>query len=90
MPTHLVHLWPPLFQFEGLDADIAGERYGASIPIAKAMDPHGGVLLAYEMNGKPLSRDHGFPVRPGKGGLQRVLKSVRGLWSIPCVGWDQA
>lgn len=39
------------------------EAYGASIPIAKALDPRGDVLLAYEMNGKPLPPDHGFPVR---------------------------
>ncbi|GAM83848.1 hypothetical protein ANO11243_018380 [Dothideomycetidae sp. 11243] len=39
------------------------EAYGASIPIEKATDRRGDVLLAYEMNGKPLSRDHGFPLR---------------------------
>ncbi|CAM1508567.1 Fc.00g054150.m01.CDS01 [Cosmosporella sp. VM-42] len=44
-------------QFSGLEA------YGASIPIKKAIDPQGDVLLAYSMNGKPLPRDHGFPLR---------------------------
>eukprot|EP00842_Homolaphlyctis_polyrhiza_P002854 jgi/Hompol1/356/HPOL_003107-RA len=39
------------------------EGYGASIPIEKAIDPRGDVLLAYEMNGEPIPRDHGFPVR---------------------------
>jgi sulfite oxidase len=37
--------------------------YGASIPIQKANDPNGDVLLAYEMNGVPIPIDHGFPVR---------------------------
>lgn len=44
-------------QFSGLEA------YGASIPIKKAIDPEGDVLLAYSMNGKPLPPDHGFPLR---------------------------
>ncbi|KAK3689548.1 Oxidoreductase, molybdopterin-binding domain-containing protein [Podospora appendiculata] len=44
-------------QFTGLEA------YGASIPLAKAVDPHGDVLLAFKMNGSPLPPDHGFPLR---------------------------
>ena len=44
-------------QFEGADG------YGASVPIEKALDERGDVLLAYQMNGEPLLRDHGFPVR---------------------------
>ena len=39
------------------------EAYGASIPIQKAVDKLGDVLLAYEMNGRPLAPDHGYPVR---------------------------
>jgi sulfite oxidase len=42
-------------QFEGADCDPnTGTRYGASIPLSKAMDARGDVLLAFEMNGKPL------------------------------------
>lgn len=62
-------------QFEGLDSDITGAVYGASIPIAKALDQHGDVLLAFEMNGKPLTRDHGAPLRvivPGVAGCRSV------------------
>ncbi|KZL81320.1 oxidoreductase molybdopterin binding domain-containing protein [Colletotrichum incanum] len=39
------------------------EAYAASIPIAKALDPLGDVLLAFRMNGAPLPRDHGYPLR---------------------------
>ncbi|MCJ1390067.1 hypothetical protein MMC18_002925 [Xylographa bjoerkii] len=39
------------------------ESYGASIPLTKAIDPHGDVLLACSMNGRDLPRDHGFPIR---------------------------
>jgi sulfite oxidase len=42
---------------------VGAEAYGASIPIEKAMDHRGDVLLAYEMNGKPLPPDHGYPLR---------------------------
>lgn len=42
---------------------VGTEAYGASIPIEKAIDQRGDVLLAYEMNGAPLPRDHGFPLR---------------------------
>ncbi|XP_071633165.1 sulfite oxidase, mitochondrial isoform X2 [Temnothorax longispinosus] len=62
-------------QFEGYDLDPSGMPYGASIPISKAMDPRADVILAYEMNGKPLSRDHGFPIRvivPGVVGARNV------------------
>ncbi|XP_032663674.1 probable sulfite oxidase, mitochondrial [Odontomachus brunneus] len=62
-------------QFEGYDLDPSGTPYGASIPISKAMDPKGDVILAYEMNGQPISRDHGFPVRvivPGVVGARNV------------------
>ncbi|KAK5662162.1 hypothetical protein OQA88_8067 [Cercophora sp. LCS_1] len=44
-------------QFSGLEA------YGSSIPLPKAVDPSGDVLLAFGMNGQPLPRDHGYPLR---------------------------
>ncbi|KAF2237271.1 molybdopterin binding oxidoreductase [Viridothelium virens] len=42
---------------------IGAETYGASIPISKALASDGDVLLAYSMNGEPLPRDHGYPLR---------------------------
>ncbi|KAL8629831.1 hypothetical protein Q9189_004440 [Teloschistes chrysophthalmus] len=39
------------------------EAYGASIPIEKAIDQFGDVLLVYAMNSKPLALDHGYPLR---------------------------
>jgi sulfite oxidase len=39
------------------------EAYGASIPIDSALNPYGDVILAHTMNGEPLPRDHGFPLR---------------------------
>lgn len=62
-------------QFEAEDFDVTGKTYGASIPIWKATDKRGDVLLAYEMNGVPIPRDHGFPIRviiPGVVGARNV------------------
>lgn len=60
--------------FEGLDKDFE-KHYGSSIPWSKAVAPDGDVILAYEMNGETLPRDHGFPVRavvPGIVGARNV------------------
>lgn len=61
--------------FIGEDTDETGIPYGGVIPIEKVIDPFGDAILAYEMNGETLSRDHGFPVRllaPGHAGCRNV------------------
>eukprot|EP00929_Paragymnodinium_shiwhaense_P009329 TRINITY_DN11345_c0_g1_i1.p1 TRINITY_DN11345_c0_g1~~TRINITY_DN11345_c0_g1_i1.p1 ORF type:complete len:639 (-),score=134.90 TRINITY_DN11345_c0_g1_i1:350-2266(-) len=55
--------------FHGLD------DMQASIPIEKALNPYGDVMLAYEMNGEALPVEHGFPLRlvvPGVVGVRNV------------------
>lgn len=64
----------------------------ASIPIEKALNSYGDVLLAYEMNGEVLPRDHGFPLRmivPGYVGIRNIKwinsiclsdKEIEGTW----------
>ncbi|XP_039126032.1 sulfite oxidase isoform X2 [Dioscorea cayenensis subsp. rotundata] len=52
-----------------------GGPYKASIPLIQATNPEADVLLAYEMNGKILNRDHGYPLRvvvPGVIGARSV------------------
>lgn len=66
---------------QGLDADFVsgGENLGPvrrPLPLAKALQD---VLLAYEMNGKPLPPDHGFPVR-------LIVPSWIGVSSIKWLG----
>jgi sulfite oxidase len=81
--------------FLGLDAlHKGGERiaFGGSIPIEKAMSAE--VLLAYEMNGRPLPLDHGFPLRvlvPGYIGARSVkwLASIV-LQDAPSTNYYQA
>jgi nitrate reductase (NAD(P)H) len=48
--------------FEGAD-QLPNGIYGTSITLEWAMDEEKDVMLAYEINGKRLTPDHGFPVR---------------------------
>ncbi|XP_041005828.1 sulfite oxidase [Juglans microcarpa x Juglans regia] len=68
-----------------------GGPYKASIPLSQATNPLADVLLAYEMNGEPLNRDHGYPLRvvvPGVIGARSVkwLDSIN-LIAEECQGF---
>ncbi|MBV8878435.1 MAG: sulfite oxidase [Planctomycetaceae bacterium] len=65
------HVW-----FEGMDSVTLKDRqtlFGGGVPLEKAMRPE--TMLALEMNGLPLSREHGYPARtvvPGYIGARSV------------------
>lgn len=81
--------------FIGLDTDPTKDSYASSIPIEKgasawiqshhkliactALNPQNEVLLAYEMNGEELNRDHGYPLRV-------VVPGVIGVSCTTCLG----
>ena len=92
---------------EGADRGIPTEEpkppvpisYARSVPRTKAVQPE--VLIAYQMNGRDLSRDHGYPVRaivPGHYGMasvkwltriQVVREPFQGYWQTSDYGyWD--
>jgi DMSO/TMAO reductase YedYZ molybdopterin-dependent catalytic subunit len=81
--------------FRGADRGIQGEEdqmYGRSLAVAEARRPE--VLLAYEMNGRPLEPQHGFPLRlivPGWYGMTSVkwLTSIEAV-TEPFEGFQQA
>jgi DMSO/TMAO reductase YedYZ molybdopterin-dependent catalytic subunit len=61
---------------------MGADEFSSSIPVALAADPD--TLLAYEMNGQPLPRTHGFPVRllsPGRYGF-KSCKWVVGIRAL--------
>ena len=56
----------------GVDPGEAGDVFARSIPLSKAFED---CILAYEMNGEPLPREHGYPIRlivPGWYGVNNV------------------
>jgi DMSO/TMAO reductase YedYZ molybdopterin-dependent catalytic subunit len=71
--------------------------YARSLSRAKAIQPE--VLIAYQMNGRDLSQDHGFPVRaivPGHYGMasvkwltriQAVREPFQGYWQTSDYGY---
>lgn len=86
LPEKLAELGIRHVHFEGLDVDPTGQHYGASIPIEKAMDPSGDVILAFEMNGQELSADHGYPLRVvAPGWYPTVYQYAMHLLFIYCV-----
>ena len=54
-PYHLQAILP--------ETDQDNLTFTRSLPLAHATDPASGILIAYEMNGQPLGRDHGAPFR---------------------------
>jgi DMSO/TMAO reductase YedYZ molybdopterin-dependent catalytic subunit len=81
--------------FTGLDRGVQGgidQHYERSLSVTDAMHPD--VLLAYEMNGRPLLPQHGYPVRlivPGWYGMAHVkwLRSITML-NREFAGYQQA
>lgn len=80
----------------GYDMDEVGNQYCCSFSFEKAIDPFGDVIVAYEMNGEPIPRSHGFPVRcivPGLAGARncKYLERVE-VTNTPCCencNWKQ-
>jgi DMSO/TMAO reductase YedYZ molybdopterin-dependent catalytic subunit len=80
--------------FSGADRGVQGDieqDYQRSLTVADASAPE--VLLAYEMNGRPLEPQHGFPVRllvPGWYGMTSVkwLTDIEAV-AQPFTGYQQ-
>ncbi|KAI4375386.1 hypothetical protein MLD38_013264 [Melastoma candidum] len=75
--THVTRFGGKHVEFVSIDKckEENGGPYKASIPLSQATNPDADVLLAYEMNGEVLNRDHGYPLRvivPGVIGARSV------------------
>ncbi|KAF1816578.1 nitrate reductase [Eremomyces bilateralis CBS 781.70] len=79
MPSHQKRRY--WVNFEGSD-ELSEGKYATCIPLKYAMDVTNDVILAYDMNDRPLPPDHGYPVRviiPGYVG-GRCVKWLRRIW----------
>ncbi|CAG9582011.1 unnamed protein product [Danaus chrysippus] len=65
----------------GADMDATGTYFSTSIPLSHALDERARVLLATSMNGAPLTKDHGHPLRVVVPGAPAV-RSVKWLQCI--------
>lgn len=81
--------------FTGLDRGVEGEveqDFERSLPLEEALG--GEAILAYEMNGRPLPPQHGFPLRllvPGWYGMTNVKWLARAtVVDEPFAGYQQA
>jgi DMSO/TMAO reductase YedYZ molybdopterin-dependent catalytic subunit len=89
-----VHAGAREIVFTGLDRGLQGgveHSYERSLPLGEALRED--VLLAYAMNGQPLSPQHGFPARlvvPGWYGMTHV-KWLAAITAVdePFRGWQQ-
>ncbi len=66
-------------------AMFGADDYSDSITIERAIQYD--VFLAYEMNGKPLNKDHGFPLRAVVPGLFGI-KNVKWLTKLELTNYD--
>lgn len=64
---------------------VCADNYTDSIPVAKALDP--ATLLAYEMNGEPLTRARGYPLRAIVPGIYG-MKNAKWIEAIEVVDRD--
>ena len=64
---------------------IGADNYTDSVPLERAL--HRGTLLAYEMNGEPVPRGHGAPLRAIVPGIYG-MKNVKWIEAIELVNGD--
>jgi sulfite oxidase len=64
------------------------DTYAVSIPLQTAINPQADVLLAWDMNGEPINRDHGGPIRAVVPGTT-AARSVKWLGKVS-IGCDES
>ncbi|GAA2362209.1 molybdopterin-dependent oxidoreductase [Saccharopolyspora halophila] len=57
----------------------SSDGYTAGTPLDVLLEPDRGALLAFEMNGRPLPAEHGFPVRMVVPGLYGYVSATKWL-----------
>ena len=64
------------------------DNWTAGMPMAWVMDPAREPMIAVEMDGQPLPRQHGYPARLIVPGLYGYVSATKWLWELELTTWE--
>jgi DMSO/TMAO reductase YedYZ molybdopterin-dependent catalytic subunit len=64
------------------------DGWTAGMPMEWVMDPAREPMIAVEMNGEPLPRNHGYPARLIVPGLYGYVSATKWLWELELTTWE--
>jgi DMSO/TMAO reductase YedYZ molybdopterin-dependent catalytic subunit len=64
------------------------DNWTAGMPMSWLMDPAREPMIAVEMDGQPLPRQHGYPARLIVPGLYGYVSATKWLWELELTTWE--